>query len=195
MKKISLFEKSLRTIKILSVCLLLGIQVSCDDDDDDNNQPEPQGQVQTLSATDRQFMINAAYANRAEIELGTVAATNGTHDSVKAYGQRMVNEHTLAQNELKTLAANNQVTIPDTLDAMHKALKKELQTYTGERFDSTYINSQIVDHQLSIQNFQTEVNQGQKQDVKNYAVKNLPHLEVHYSKAVQTKTLLQENEE
>jgi putative membrane protein len=180
-------------LKLLSVCVVLMTVYGCNDDDDDN-QINNQGQVQTLSTGDRDFIINAAYANRAEIELGALAVSQGTHDSVVAFGQRMVNEHSLAQTELKTLAANSNITIPDTLDAIHKALKSQLATYNGMQFDTLYINSQIVDHQASIQLFQNEINQGQSQDAKNYALKYLPHIQMHYQKAVQIKPIVKANQ-
>ena len=54
---------------------------------------------------------------------------------------------------------------------------------SGRAFDSAYMHNQVTDHQTTVANFQTELNQGQDQDVKNYANKNLPHIQIHLQRA------------
>ncbi|MBO9703142.1 MAG: DUF4142 domain-containing protein [Sporocytophaga sp.] len=173
--------------KRLSMLLILALASSlgCKKDDDDNTPP-PQ-QVQTLSVTDTVFINNASLSNLAEIDLGQLAATKASDDSIKAFGAFMVNEHTLAQNDLKTLAAQKNVTIPQELDSLHKAIKQQLQVLNGYQFDSLYISTQVVDHQKAQQIFNTEINSGQDQDVINYANKYLPHINEHLQKATQLK--------
>jgi putative membrane protein len=95
----------------------------------------------------------------------------------------MIDEHSLAQNELKVLGASESLPVPDTLDAAHKDLKLQLMNFSGAQFDSAYIKSQIIDHENSKVNFQMEINQGQNQNVKNYANKYLPHVQMHLDKA------------
>lgn len=153
---------------------------SCNNNDDNDNQVTPQ---QVTSATDQDFVKKAGYSNSAEIDLGQLAVSRAQDDSVKKFAQFMINEHTLAQNDLKALGAAKQLSVPDTPDASHKALKQYLMNYTGKKFDSIYIHSQVLDHQQAKQDFQTEINQGQDQDIKNYATKYLPHIELHLNKA------------
>ncbi|HEX8548404.1 MAG TPA: DUF4142 domain-containing protein, partial [Cytophagaceae bacterium] len=160
-----------KSFYICTLVMALAFAGCKDDDDDDNNNTQPAN-----TNVDRDFMVNVALSNLAEIELGQVAATRGALDTVKAYGRAMVAEHTLAQNELKTLAANKQVTLPTTLDTMHVALKQRLQNLSGRQFDSVYVNSQIMDHTKTKAIFETEINAGKDADVKSYANKNLPHI-------------------
>lgn len=175
--------------KRISMLLMLALASSlgCKKDDDDNSTPPPQ-QVQTLSVTDTVFIRKASLSNLAEIDLGQLAATKASNDSIKAFGAFMVNEHTLAQNDLKALALQKNVSIPQEPDSLHKAIKQQLQSLSGYQFDSLYISTQVVDHQNAVQTFTTEINSGQDQDVINYANKYLPHINEHLQKATQLKS-------
>lgn len=171
----------------IAFTLLALVYTGCKDDDDDDDDTSP---TEDVSQADRDFAMKAALSNRAEIELGELAATRAQHDSVKAFARLMINEHTTAQNELATLAQNKQISLPTTIDSAHQALKNQLMAMSGNRFDSTYISTQVVDHQRTQQDFQTEINQGQNGEIKNYANKYLPHINMHLDRAVKIKALV-----
>ena len=77
-----------------------------------------------LSAADKTFMMNAAKGGMMEVEWGKLAAQNGQNADVKKFGQTMVDVHTKANDELKTLASTKGVDLtkitvePETLKAM-----------------------------------------------------------------------------
>jgi putative membrane protein len=52
-------------------------------------------------------------------------------ESVKQFGQQMVNDHGKANEELKTLAAAEGVTLPSQLDAKHTKELQRLQKMVG----------------------------------------------------------------
>ena len=54
--------------------------------------------------SDQSFVMKAAEGGLAEVELGKLAAQNATSDDVKKFGQRMVDDHGKANDELKSLA-------------------------------------------------------------------------------------------
>src|SRR4051794_20524366 len=58
----------------------------------------------SLSQQDREFVISAAEASWAEIAMGKLAQANGSTDAVKAFGARMVQDHTSATKELQAIA-------------------------------------------------------------------------------------------
>lgn len=152
-----------------------------DDDDDDNHN---------LSAMDRDFMRKAAYANRAEIELGQLATEKGNHDAVQDFGQHMVIEHTQALRELDSLADRWDVDLPDGLDSLHQAKKQLLSTYAGYAFDTAYIKGQVMDHIEALNLFQQEASNGQEPRLKAYANKYIPHIQMHKNKADSINNLL-----
>ncbi len=162
--------------------VLLGLMTAtivftaCEKDDDDNNG-------NTLNQQDRDFMMMAAYGNNAEIAAGQMAAQKGMNLSVRSYGQMMVSDHTVAQAELDSIADLLDVNLPQGLDSAHQALAAQLAAATGYTFDSLYINSQLMDHQVMMNLMQTEINNGSHQSARGYAQKYLPKIEMHHHMA------------
>ena len=150
------------------------ITSACDDDNDDNDD---------LHETDRTFMVNAAMANKAEIELGAIAASKGQAEGVKMFGSLMVQEHQTALDELNEIADDEDVDLPNTLDQKHQQLKQQLLSLNGYTFDTTYIRSQIMDHEQAIELFENEAAYGRERRIKEYANKYLPHIKNHLHKA------------
>ena len=152
---------------------IMFIYVGCSNDDDNT----------TLSNQDSYFMQQASYSNYAEIGAGTIAASNGSYDSVKMFGSMMANDHGKAQSSLDSLAASFNVTIPSTPDSAHQAMAEILQTLSGHTFDTAYINAQVKDHLATILMFQQEISGGNNSQVINYANKNLPIIQMHLQEA------------
>ncbi|MFN2391144.1 MAG: DUF4142 domain-containing protein [Pyrinomonadaceae bacterium] len=57
-------------------------------------------------------MNNAAPGGMAEVELGEMAAGKSQNAEIKAFGQKMVEDHSKAGEEFKQLAAQKKVTLP-----------------------------------------------------------------------------------
>jgi putative membrane protein len=149
------------------------MSVSCNKDDDED----------AVSQTDQNFMMKAAYANNAEISAGQMAATKANSSAVASFGQTMVTDHTVAKTELISIAGQMGMTLPQGLDSMHQALANQLSMLMGMAFDSTYINSQVMDHQAAIQLFQSEASNGNDSRLRDYAQKYLPKLQMHLQMA------------
>jgi putative membrane protein len=73
--------------------------------------------------------------------------------------------------------------VKDTIDAAHVTLMQTLQGLSGRAFDSTYIVNQVSDHQKTVTDFQTELSSGSRSEVKDYANKYLPKIQMHLQKA------------
>jgi putative membrane protein len=137
-----------------------------------------------LNKIDMAFLLQASISNTAEIDAGTLASTKATNAEVKKYAQFMVLEHNKAQMELKNVGNRVGLAVRDTLDPAHRALKTALTNApAGKTFDSLYINSQVVDHDLTIINFRMEQLSGLNKEVKNYANTYLPHIQMHRESA------------
>src|SRR5262245_47473077 len=61
---------------------------------------------------EREFITKAASGGRMEVELGRYATTHAASDRVKQFGQRMVDDHTKANDELKQVADRQSVPLP-----------------------------------------------------------------------------------
>jgi putative membrane protein len=133
----------------------------------------------TLSTPDQDFIMTAAQINLTEIKLGEFAAQTGMRDDVKAFGQRMVKDHTAINDDLKVLAAQKDVAMPDSLDAAHQKMVDTLTALTGSEFDKAYIAGMFKGHKKAIKAFKTESAKTKDADVKSFAGKTIPILEDH----------------
>jgi putative membrane protein len=66
---------------------------------------------------DSSFATKAAQGGIAEVELGKLATEHASNDSVKRFAEQMVDDHTKANDELKTLAAGKGMNLPTTMDS------------------------------------------------------------------------------
>ena len=135
------------------------------------------------AAADGMFMRTAAMSSMAEVEHGRLAAQNATHDEVKQFGQRMVDDHTKANGELKGLASTKNVTLPAELDAKHKAMQDKLSKMKGDAFDRAYMAHMVTAHQEAVSLFQREAKTGKDNEAKAWATKTLPTLQEHLKMA------------
>ena len=134
--------------------------------------------------TDTMFMKKAARANLAEVELGRLAVQKATNADVKKFGQRMIDDHTKADDQLKKVAADEHVTLPQTMSATDKTTKESLEKLSGEQFDHAYMSDMVKDHKKKdVAEFDRESKSARDEAVKNFAAQTLPTLEDHLKEA------------
>jgi putative membrane protein len=132
---------------------------------------------------DDMFAKKAAAGGMAEVEMGKLAADKATNDDVKAFGKRMVDDHTKAGEQLKQVAKQENIQLPTELSAKDKAEKDRLSKLSGDAFDRAYINHMVMDHKKDVADFQKEANNGQDDAIKNFAQQTLPTLQDHLKQA------------
>jgi len=133
----------------------------------------------TVSSADRKFAMTAAMDGMTEVELGRLAAERGASDGVKQFGQRMVDDHSKANEELKQWAATAGVTLPTALDAKHQAMVAKMSGLSGAAFDKAYAQNMVKDHTKAVQLFQREADRGADAGLKTFASSTLPTLQEH----------------
>lgn len=133
--------------------------------------------------TDMNFMMGVAMSNTAEVSLGQLAATRGTNAGVRQFGQLMVNHHTMAQSMLRMLGDSVQSRVPDSMRSEMQALAQRLSTLTGRTFDTAYMNSQVMSHQMTLGIFQSEISGGQNMWIKNFSSRNVGMIQQHLTMA------------
>jgi putative membrane protein len=128
-----------------------------------------------LSAADKTFMMNAAKGGMMEVEMGKVAAQNSQSADVKKFGNRMVTDHSKANNELMALAKEEGVSLPAA-----KAPGKW-------KSDKDYMNMMVKDHQADLAEFQKEAQSGTDPDLKAFAAKGAKMVSGHLKLAQETQ--------
>ena len=136
-----------------------------------------------LGEQDQTFLKEAAQGGLAEVQIGRLGAQKGQDQAVRQLGQKLVQDHSKANQELKLLAAQKSVTLPSEIPAEHQAAISHLKSLEGAEFDKAFKQHAIEDHQKDIQKFQTAARQSTDSDIKAFAQKTLPVLQQHLKMA------------
>jgi putative membrane protein len=136
-----------------------------------------------VSLADEKFVEKAAQGGMAEVELGQLATQKASSDDVKKFGQRMVDDHSKANEELKQVAGSKGIDLPMSLNAKDQATKDRLSKLSGDAFDRAYLQDMVKDHIKDVAEFQHESKSGKDSDIKNFASQTLPTLQEHLNQA------------
>src|SRR5215216_3011772 len=136
-----------------------------------------------MSSRDREFLMDAATGGLMEVELGRIAAQQGSSDAVKQFGQRMVDDHSKANTELMTLASGKGITVPTSIDDKHREDVTKLSAMSGADFDRAYSKMMLKDHEKDVSEFEKESTKGGDADIKAFATSTLPTLQEHLQMA------------
>jgi putative membrane protein len=141
------------------------------------------GTEATKGGADATFVKNAAQGGTAEVELGKLATEKASSDDVKQFGQKMVDDHSKANDQLKQIASQKSMEVPSDLSAKDKATKDRLSKLSGPAFDRAYMKHMVTDHTKDVAEFKKQANTGSDSDIKGFASSTLPTLEDHLKMA------------
>jgi putative membrane protein len=136
-----------------------------------------------VNSSDKSFMKNAAEAGMAEVKAGEMAKAKSANPDVKAFGEQMVTDHTKAGDELKALASTKKVEMPKSPSLMQQGKAKLLDAKTGADFDKAFAETMVSDHKTVVDAFKKASTEATDSDVKAFAAKTLPTLEMHLKMA------------
>jgi putative membrane protein len=128
---------------------------------------------------DADFAAKAADGGMAEVITGQLAAQKASDPQLRMFGQRMVTDHSKANDELKQIASRDKITLPDQPGLKHKEMTSKLGKMDGAEFDKAYTQEMIKDHEEDVALFKKEAEDGKNPDLKMYAQKTLPTLQEH----------------
>jgi len=142
-------------------------------------QDTPQG----APTPDAAFVKAASAAGLAEIALGQMATSEGKSDAVKAFGQRMVTDHTKANADLKGIADTKGLQVSTSVTTQDDAASKAIGAKSGDAFDKAFGQKMIMDHRKAVALFAREATSGKDPELKAFAEKTLPTLREHLDMA------------
>ncbi len=135
---------------------------------------------------DRKFVTGAAWGGMFEVEAGKLAEKSSNAD-VKRFGQKMVADHTKANEELMSIAQKRGLVPPQGMGKDYQSELDKLQKKSGDDFDKTYMERMVKDHKDTISLFEKEVKDGKDEEIKAFASKTLPVLKEHLQMAQDTE--------
>ena len=148
-----------------------------------NPYPANLGASDSTATASNDFMMQAAQAGLAEVELSRIAQTNAQDPAVKKFAQMMVADHTKANDQVKALASKKGVTLPTAPDAAHQAEIQRVKGLKGADFDAEYIRIMVQDHEKAVGLFQSQAQAGTDAEAKALAAQTLPTLQAHLQAA------------
>ncbi len=129
---------------------------------------------------DEKFAKTAGQAGIAEVQLAQLGVQKAQAPSVKEMAQRMVADHTKANEELSRIASDKHLQLPG------KPTKADRKTYdrlsrmkSGPAFDHAFAVEMLKAHNQAIALFDKEAKAGKDNDLKSFASRTLPTLRMH----------------
>lgn len=119
------------------------------------------------SMQDKTFLRKAAERGIAEVELGKLAVQKAADESVKAFGQRMIDDHTELNKEIASVADSLGIRLPHKMGKESQAVYDRLNSLSGEEFDREYISTMLKDHHEDLREFRMESNVTADPDLKS----------------------------
>jgi putative membrane protein len=132
-----------------------------------------------LSSADRDFAMKAASGGMGEVQTAQLAQDRSASPQVKQFAQRMITDHTAANNELMQIAKQANIDLPSQPTGKDASEAQRLRGLQGAQFDQAYSQAELRDHQADVQLFQKEADSGQDAALKSFAQKTLPVLQQH----------------
>ncbi len=133
----------------------------------------------SLASSDRDFVMKAANGGMLEVKLGQLATQRAQSEQVKKFGQKMVDDHSKANDELKQLAQGKGIELPADLKGEEKEHFTKFEKATGADFDREYVRMMVEDHRQDLADFKKEAKDGKDAGLRSWAAKTLPTLEEH----------------
>jgi putative membrane protein len=128
--------------------------------------------------------------NQLEIEVGELAQKKGQSEEVRAYGDRLVRDHAVADGKILDLATKENVAIlePTPMSAeeksnmaVHRELAPKLQALSGTEFDNQFLSAIQMGHADAIKMLEGVNTEDAK--VQGLIAKLIPILKQHLTVA------------
>jgi putative membrane protein len=132
-----------------------------------------------LSRSDYRFFEKAARGGMEEVELGQLAQQKAANQTVREFGQRMVQDHSKANDELKQVAAQEGLAFPARMSRSENSTMQRLEGLNGASFDQAYAKDMVKDHTKDVNEFQKAAQSIQNPALRDWAQKTLPVLQEH----------------
>ena len=133
-----------------------------------------------------EFLVKATEGRLMNINGGKLAALKGSTSEVRNYGQLMVKEETSMLDELKKVAADRNVTLPDGVSDKKREGQMDLSEEAGKDFDEQFIKMMQTGIEHDIRLFEKATNISDA-GVADFSKKYLPVMQSHLQKLAGVK--------
>ena len=128
---------------------------------------------------DELFVRLLGMGNRAEIDAARLAGSKARSKAVKDLAQALEQDHSKAGSDLAKVASRGGLAMPEDVAPEHRAERQRLDSLAGDAFDRAYLQTQLVEHQKTVQLLEWEIGMGQDPGLVRFAVATLPTVMAH----------------
>jgi len=165
---------------MLGVCAVLSGGARAQDTPEVGKKSDSPSVGGTEMKADQKFLMMAAQGNIAEIQMAQLAKQKSPgNNQVQNYAQRIIEDHTTANNQITQIVQKKGLTMPKSPPAEAQAMMKKMKAMSGAKFAKMYIQDMVKDHTKDIADYENEAKHGYDDDIKTYAVNTLPTLQRH----------------
>jgi putative membrane protein len=145
-----------------------------------------------MQQADMEFANKAAAAGKAEVELARVGTEKATNADVKTFADRLVQDHTKANDQLTQIMQTKSMAMPAEASAEAKAEHDRITALSSNEFDREFMRHWVSSHEKGIELYSTEAETGQDPELKQFAAGTLPTLQEHLDEAKRIESSLQQ---
>jgi putative membrane protein len=128
-----------------------------------------------------EFLVKAAEGRLMNINGGKLAVLKGSTSEVRSYGQLVVKDETSMLDELKKVAAERNVTLPNGVSDKKREGQMNLSEEAGKDFDEQFIKMMRTGLEHDIKLFEKANNSGDV-GIASFSKKYLPLMQSHLEK-------------
>jgi putative membrane protein len=150
----------------------------------DNTMMASDPAMMATPTTAVEFANAAAAADMFEIESSRIAVDEATDAKVKAFAQMLITDHTKSSDQLKSIAAANNMTLsPPTMRPDMQSKLDALRSAEDAQFDQLYLSQQVPAHEEALKLHQTYAQSGDTAALKDFASKTATVVGKHLEEA------------
>jgi putative membrane protein len=152
-------------------------------------------QERGMETEESDFLRKAVSGGKMEVELGKLAVERAASETVKEFGQKMVDDHSKANQELMQIINNSNLNVSEEYLEEHQEHVRTMGARTGIDFDRNYMRLMVKDHMEDIRAFEDAAQNHPDEQVRNWAERTLPVLRQHFDLARQINKMMGEAEQ
>jgi len=140
---------------------------------------------------DKEFLAKAAQSDVNEYKLSQLAVQKTSNPDVKAFAEKMVDEHMKMTLAMKPFVTAWGLTAPVDLDENHKKDYAKLNGMSGADFDKEYMSLMVSDHSKGLDLFTDEAKDTKDPKFKAAVLKGKTMVAAHKNMAYDLKKKLE----
>lgn len=189
----------MKNLKIATaVCMFIGfttINSSCS-----NNSKDSKEVVEELNEEkfnnegekEADNLVEAYSMNLYEIMASEDAEAKSATVEVKKLAATLIKAHTKMNNDLRTLASANNISLPTELSDEQRQNLEELKALTGVDYDKEFTEEMKDKHKKAIEFYEHIEKNSHNADLRTWATNTLSEIRSHYDMVAKTADLMKE---